>query len=759
MIGLLSVLHVPFPAHGLPNEIAQTGILTNAAGVPLNGEHSIRIRIYNAPRGGQRLFEETHRNVDVIEGRYFIGIGSQEVLPDRLFEEAQLFFSVSIDDGEEIGARLPIVKVPAAMVADIAMDVRGQIRPESIRIGNQVVINEAGEWVGSPTGLQGPAGPPGAAGPVGPMGAQGPAGIQGPAGPRGPSGNAGEAGQDGSDGQAGADADPAAVVPLVIDSLTANPNNLPFVHNGQAAQKAGHLSMTAPAELRFESADPVYTAIRLANHNIGGINLIEFNDPGPNEGLNWRGTAAHIFVSPLDNSHADGYLRLQNDGGISLESSIRVIGHTNVNNYNISGVNAVSIHDPGPTEGLMFTGTGAKVVVSPLDDSNADGYLRLINDGGISLESSVYIAGHITVNDYNVSNVNTLQINDPGPTEGLLFSGTQAKVVVSPLDNSNADGYLRLINDGGISLESSVHLAGHMNFNNYNLSGVNTVSINDPGPTEGLIFTGTQAKVVVAPLDNSNADGYLRLINDGGISLESHVRITGDLQMEANAEINLRDQPIRGVGNPGLIFADPGPDGALQWAGTQAQIYVAPLNNGNSDGYLRILNDGGISLESTVRMTGHTDMRTFTTRSARIVRRKGVFDFTHPSGGYARGQEWANRYYHIRTPDTAGNSEMFRYDLTGYSYGIGRPLSFTWVGYLYSGNRQIINGRCRDNAGNGIGCSVYQGSDNHLYLKFGPVRQYYNSFVLDYQSGSTGERIDHSAGGYSITLRPDNGNL
>ena len=144
--------------------------------------------------------------------------------------------------------------------------------------------------------------------------------------------------------------------------------------------------------------------------------------------------------------------------------------------------------------------------------------------------------------------------------------------------------------------------------NNRNISAINTLEINDPGPTEGLIFTGTGAKIVVSPLNDANSDGYLRVINDGGISLEDPVRITGTLQMEAGAEINLRDQAIRGVGNPGLVFADPGPDGAIQWSGTAAQIYVAPLNNGNSDGYLRLINDGGISLESDVRMSGHTDM-------------------------------------------------------------------------------------------------------------------------------------------------------
>ena len=174
LFGLLTatlgfVLSVPLSAQALPDEIAQTGIVTNAAGVPINGEHTLRVRIYNAPRGGQRMFEEEHRNIEIIEGRYSIAIGSQDALPADLFEEEQLFFTIALDDGEEMGPRLPIMKVPAAMVADIAMDVRGEIRPESIRIGRQVVINSEGEWVGSPTGLQGPAGPPGEVGPADPL--------------------------------------------------------------------------------------------------------------------------------------------------------------------------------------------------------------------------------------------------------------------------------------------------------------------------------------------------------------------------------------------------------------------------------------------------------------------------------------------------------------------------------------------------------------------------------------------------------------
>ena len=80
------------------------------------------------------------------------------------------------------------------MRADVALDVSGNINPASVTVGGQVVINEAGEWVGSPVGLRGPEGSPGDVGPAGPAGPQGAAGPQGPQGPPGAAGNAGSDG-------------------------------------------------------------------------------------------------------------------------------------------------------------------------------------------------------------------------------------------------------------------------------------------------------------------------------------------------------------------------------------------------------------------------------------------------------------------------------------------------------------------------------------------------------------------------------------
>ncbi len=57
------------------------------------------------------------------------------------------------------------------------LDVNG-----AVAIAGTTVINSSGQWVGSPTGLQGPQGPAGATGATGPVGPQGATGAQGPAG-------------------------------------------------------------------------------------------------------------------------------------------------------------------------------------------------------------------------------------------------------------------------------------------------------------------------------------------------------------------------------------------------------------------------------------------------------------------------------------------------------------------------------------------------------------------------------------------------
>ena len=208
----------PCVAQALPSEMMQEGLLLDADGNPLEGPRTIRVRIWNDLAAGQAVHDETFQNVQLVEGYYFIAIGSTRPLNASLFA-GNAFLGLTIDNGQELAPRLALRKVPAAFLAD---NVVGDITPRSVSVGGGVVINDRGQWVGPALGLQGPAGP---AGPVGPVG---------PAGPAGPAGPGGAAGQN---------ADPNAVANIVVQNIQGNPNLLPYVRNDVNADKRGNLNL------------------------------------------------------------------------------------------------------------------------------------------------------------------------------------------------------------------------------------------------------------------------------------------------------------------------------------------------------------------------------------------------------------------------------------------------------------------------------------------------------------------------------------
>ncbi|MCA9537930.1 MAG: collagen-like protein, partial [Myxococcales bacterium] len=170
---------LPIVAWALPNQIIQEGLITDNAGRPFEDVHRIRVRFYDAADGGNVLFDETHAAVPFFDGYYAIAIGSEQALDGAIFRQPNLYMGLSIDRGDELVPRTPLRKVPAAFVADVALDAIGDVHPTSVTVAGRPVINAQGQWVGDPSGLRGPAGPEGPAGPAGPVGPQGPAGGNG----------------------------------------------------------------------------------------------------------------------------------------------------------------------------------------------------------------------------------------------------------------------------------------------------------------------------------------------------------------------------------------------------------------------------------------------------------------------------------------------------------------------------------------------------------------------------------------------------
>jgi len=206
----------------VPSRLVIQGYLTdNSYQLPLHGTHTFTATLYDLsgrttdyqsnggtatdPLGlGAVLWTET-MTVTVDNGRYSLLLGAEAAnpLPSDLLASDQVELGLAVDQDSEMTPRLKLTEgsVPFALRAREAERVNGDISPRSLTVGGQLVINEAGEWVGPDSGLVGPEGPEG---PEGPAGAQGEAGPPGPAGETGPAGPPGEAGPQGPAGDTGA---------------------------------------------------------------------------------------------------------------------------------------------------------------------------------------------------------------------------------------------------------------------------------------------------------------------------------------------------------------------------------------------------------------------------------------------------------------------------------------------------------------------------------------------------------------------------
>src|SRR5512139_1670754 len=193
----------PAVAEAAPFAITQQGRLFDTQGMPIAGQLAVEFAIYANEGDAVPIWTEVH-NITFDEGFFSVSLGSVTPLEADTFDGSVRWVGITIGSDPEMTPRAPVLSVPYALSAENAT---GDITPSSVSIpGYGAVINDQGQWVGDPTGLQGPQGPPGpqgATGNTGPTGPQGPAGPMGSTGPAGPAGPQGPQGLQGPAGPAG----------------------------------------------------------------------------------------------------------------------------------------------------------------------------------------------------------------------------------------------------------------------------------------------------------------------------------------------------------------------------------------------------------------------------------------------------------------------------------------------------------------------------------------------------------------------------
>jgi hypothetical protein len=205
----LAIFGAASEAAAVPSSVTHQGRLFDSAGQAIDDTLDVVFAIYDASDATTPIWTETHA-LTFEQGYFSVELGLVEPLDTTVFDGSIRYLGIQVGVDPEMTPRASVRSVPYAILAG---DVDGDIHPNSVSIGNQLVIDDQGQWVGDPTGLAGPTGATGATGPSGATGATGAAGPTGPAGPAGAAGATGATGPAGPQGAQGVAGPPGAVGP------------------------------------------------------------------------------------------------------------------------------------------------------------------------------------------------------------------------------------------------------------------------------------------------------------------------------------------------------------------------------------------------------------------------------------------------------------------------------------------------------------------------------------------------------------------
>ncbi|WP_437691908.1 collagen-like protein [Sorangium sp. So ce176] len=344
-------------AAAVPTQITHQGRLFGANGAPVDNALPVTFTVYasaEAEAGEEPLWSESIA-ITFDDGYFSTVLEFSEEQAAKVFDGSVRYLGITVGNDPEMEPRTPIGSVPYAMVANNAI---GEITPKRVKIGDKVVIDENGNWVGSSSGIAGPAGrdgapgadgppglpglpgergpegPQGVPGPEGPQGLPGPPGVAGPAGERGPEGPPGATGPEGAPGPQGPVGPSGVVATLalagnVATSFTGNSSVYSWVGPPASVTiREGRQRVTgsASAPLGLAPAVPPQIAmVGLCYQQVGGTTaeLVNFFGAGyaHHPFSSTRATYSVSATTVLGEGTWNIGMCLRNDGGNPIQGS------------------------------------------------------------------------------------------------------------------------------------------------------------------------------------------------------------------------------------------------------------------------------------------------------------------------------------------------------------------------------------------------------------------------------------------------------
>ena len=115
-------------ALAVPMELTHQGRLLDSAGTPLDGPHDVTISLSDARTGGTTVWTETS-TLNIEDGFYAkaLGVDSSNPLALDDFDADELYVSIAVDGGSDIGDRQRLRSAPYALRAGAATSVSGGV--------------------------------------------------------------------------------------------------------------------------------------------------------------------------------------------------------------------------------------------------------------------------------------------------------------------------------------------------------------------------------------------------------------------------------------------------------------------------------------------------------------------------------------------------------------------------------------------------------------------------------------------------------
>ena len=144
---VLLALVVPVTALAVPLEFAHQGRLFDAAGLPLDGPHTLHFALFDAPVDGVPLWDENQVNTEFDQGYYHVQLGDTSPLDVSTFGGAPLYLSIAVDGGAPAPTRLPLSSVPYAFTAGSVRG--GVVDATELRVNGASVVDSSGHVTGT----------------------------------------------------------------------------------------------------------------------------------------------------------------------------------------------------------------------------------------------------------------------------------------------------------------------------------------------------------------------------------------------------------------------------------------------------------------------------------------------------------------------------------------------------------------------------------------------------------------------------------